>query len=172
MTSEPKKKKPVNRKIKLSNGDVIHTTDNRKKQVIENGKNIFNKEQPDPEEQYTPEKKQKYPPPKGNAVFQERWNSLVDHLIQRDNFNPSHLYSLEMLCDLYSEYEELSKFIRMNGQSHKVATVTGESMRMYPQVKQRDAVRHQIQKLCTLLDLFPKKGQTPKGNGDPGDEWK
>lgn len=166
-----KKKLPQRRRIKLSDGTVIEATDNNKQSAKKMGKSVYNKEQPDPEETPPDSDGSAYPPPKKNAVFREKWKRYIDNLARRENFNDGHLDSLEMLCDLYVDYADLSAFIRKNGRSHKVVTVTGESRRLYPEVIQLDKVRSQIQKLLGRLDLFPKKDKSQGKDKRDQEEW-
>jgi phage terminase small subunit len=168
MTS--KKKPPQRRRIKLSDGTILEADDNSKKHA-KSGKAVYNKEQPDPEETPPDNDGSPYPPPRKNPVFREKWKRYIDNLAQRENFNDGHLDSLEMLCDLYVDYADLSKFIRKNGRSHKVVTVTGESRRLYPEVIQLDKVRSQIQKLLGRLDLFPKKDKSQGKDKRDQEEW-
>lgn len=172
------KKQIRTRNIKLSNGEVIRANDNtasmaRKGRV---GKNVYGNPVadeecvlPEPDDEYS---KHEYPPPKKNPIFRKTWGGFIDNVVGRENFKPSHLHTLEILCDLYVELEELNKFLRMNGMAFKVITVMGESRRMYPEVAQRDKVRAQIQQYSRFLDLFPKKDKSPRGASSKEEgEW-
>lgn len=174
-TSKPKKK-PQTRNIVLSDGTVIKANDNNKGNLASGkvGKNVYNKPVPDEEETLEPEdgfEAAKYPPPKKNQVFRKTWMGFIDNVTSRVNFKPSHLLTLEILCDLYVELESLNQFLRTNGMSFKVITIAGETRRMYPEVAQRDKVRSQIYSYSKQLDLFPKKDSSPK-SGDEGDTEK
>ena len=172
-TSTSKKKyPPYKRKIKLSDGSVLVVSDNRKKDAMKMGKPKLNPTIPDPEEAAhvkDEHDKLRYPPPQKNKVFREKWATFLDNIVQRENFKPGHLDLLEVLCELYVDLAELSKFIRCNGQSFEVITITGKSRRMYPEVAQRDKIRKQIENYSKQLDLFPKKDKSPK-SGSKQDE--
>jgi len=165
------------RKITLADGTVIRSNENDSRHLRDgkSGKHVYpapvpDKEEilPDPEDEFT---NHRYPPPRKEPTFRKTWMSFIDNVTERDNFKPGHLHTLEILCDLYVELEELNKFIRMNGMSFKVVTVAGEHRRLFPEVTQRDKVRAQIQHLTKNLDLFPKKDKTgPAGTSDV-DEW-
>lgn len=171
------KKAPRKRKIKLSDGTVIETTDNLKAMAAQGktGKNVYNdvtideENLPDPNDKLS---KLKYPPPKKNPIFRKTWGDFIENVVSRDNFKPSHLHTLEILCDLYVELDALNKFLRTNGMAFKVITVMGESRRLYPEVAQRDKIRAQIQQYSRHLDLFPKKDKSLRGmDEDEDNEW-
>lgn len=171
MEKTSKKKKTSNRKVTvtLSDGTVEEATANNRRLVK---KQIYTKNE-DVEAKPAPKdglEKLKYPPPKKNPLFRQKWARLVDIVVGRPNFKPGHLESLEILCDLYVELEELSTFIRVNGRSFKVLTTTGDFWRLFPEVSQRDAVRSQIEKYSRNLDLFPTKAKTTKGSDSKDDE--
>lgn len=170
-------KKVPKRKIKLSDGTVIEADNNSAAKALQGiaGKKVYNMVTVDEEDLPVPEdglQKLKYPPPKKNPVFRKAWADFIENVTSRDNFKPSHLHTLEILCDLYVELEALNKFLRTNGMAFKVITVMGETRRMYPEVAQRDKVRAQIQQYSRHLDLFPKKDKSLRGM-DPGEdsEW-
>lgn len=178
MTNTPstRKKKVRKNAVTLSDGSRIETDNNSEKQARLFGKPILNTTTPDPEEEF-PEPKDglenlKYPPPRKNPIFRQKWGRFIDNVVSRDNFKPGHLDTLEILCDLYVELEVLNKFLRMNGMSFLVVMVNGTSRRMYPEVAQRDKIRGQIQTYSKLLDLFPKKDKSLKGmDAEDDSEW-
>lgn len=164
-----KKRPPHKVNVELSDGTKVEAdSDNRKlvkKQIYNNFDDVEAK--PAPKDNYS---KLKYPPPKKNPLFRQKWARLVDIVAGRPNFKPGHLESLEILCDLYVELEDLSAFLRVNGRSFKVLTTTGDFWRMFPEVAQRDAVRSQIEKYSRNLDLFPNKAKQSKGSDSKDDE--
>ena len=172
-----KSKPPKTRKVTLSDGTVIESDHNNSAMLRTNrvGKNVYNdvtvdeEELPEPKDELT---KLKYPPPKKNPIFRKTWGDFIENVTTRENFKPSHLHTLEILCDLYVELDALNKFLRTNGMAFKVITVAGESRRMYPEVAQRDKIRGQIQQYSRHLDLFPKRDKSLRGmDKDEDDEW-
>lgn len=177
MKKKVTKKAPHKRNIKLSDGTVIVGNENNSSQARAGkvGKHVYNKSGTDSEDGAEVTDKYsslKYPPPKKDPVFRKTWADFIENVTSRDNFKPSHLHTLEILCDLYVELEFLNKFIRMNGMSFKVVTVMGEHRRLYPEVAQRDKVRSMIHQFSRNLDLFPKKDKSTRGMDDSDDsEW-
>lgn len=177
-STSSKKKVPRKRTVKLSDGTTIVTDENtashlRKSKI---GKSVYNMvavdedDLPEPDDELA---KTQYPPPKKNPIFRKTWGDFIENVTTRENFKPSHLHTLEILCDLYVEMAALNKFLRMNGMAFKVITVAGESRRLYPEVSQRDKIRGQIQVYSRHLDLFPKRDKSNRGmDKDTDEEWK
>lgn len=177
MIKEKPKKKRQNKTLTLSDGTKMIVPDAIPGAVKKSigGRNEYNTPVPDIEDGPKPKdeiSKHKYPPPKKDPVFRERWARFIDNVVSRDNFKLGHLDTLEILCDLYAELEALNKFLRTNGMFHDVTTIMGKSRRAYPEVAQRDKVRAQIQQYSRHLDLFPKKDKSLRGF-DPkeAEEW-
>jgi phage terminase small subunit len=137
-------------------------------------KPVYQKTKKDPEKSKKPFKdefsKLKFPPPKRNRVFRERWAGFIDSLTSRENFKKAHLQALEVLCDLYVEYVDLESIIRKEGRTYKSVTRFGESRHMHPAVGQLDKVRANIRQYTKQLDLFPKKDNSSEGEGEE-EEW-
>lgn len=138
-------------------------------------KSVFKAEVPDEEESGKKIKdaasRHKYPPPRKNKIFRAKWMEFIDNVTSRDSFKRAHLETLTLLCDMYVEYEELSKILRTQGRTYKTVTRLGEHLKMHPATAHIDKVRANISKYTRLLDLFPKKD---KGGGSEGEEeeWK
>lgn len=137
-------------------------------------KAVYQPVQPDPETTAPPPKdkaaKLKYPPPKRNPVFREKWMKFINSLVSRESFKEAHLQALEVLCDLYVEYNDLERIIRTEGRTYKSVTRFGETRKLHPAIGQLDKVRANIRAYTRQLDLFPKKDTSPEGDGDD-DEW-
>lgn len=137
-------------------------------------KRVYPPKKDDPEETTPAPKdeasKTKYPPPKRNAVFRKKWMKFISSLTSRDSFKEAHLQALEVLCDLYVEYEDLEKIIRTEGRTYKAVSRFGEARRMHPAVGQLDKVRANIRAYTKQLDLFPKKDNSSEADGEE-DEW-
>lgn len=176
--SKTSKSKTIkSRNATLSDGTIVSGDDNNMAMIRQgkSGKHVYKAPAKDVEELPPPKDgldKLKYPPPKNNSLFRKTWGNFIENVVSRENFKPSHLHTLEILCDLYVELEELNKFLRTHGMTFDVITITGKNRRMYPEVAQRDKVRAQIQQYSRHLDLFPKKDKSLRGmDKDEDDEW-
>lgn len=141
----------------------------------EDVKLVFNtKEKPDYEETMEVPKDGlegiKYPPPKKHPVFRKKWSEFIESIVTRENFKVGHLNNLEVLCDLYVEYEELQKFIRKKGRSYLSVGRSGEVWKFYPEVGQLSRVQSLIKDYTRLLNLSPKKDHTVESGGEK-DSW-
>jgi hypothetical protein len=116
--------------------------------------------------------KHKYPPPKKHPVFRKIWMDFIDNLTGRENFKNGHLHSLEILCDLHVEYEDLRAYIRKNGRSYKSYGRSGMQWKFYPEVTQLNSVQSQILGYMKTLGLVLKKDHSTSnpGTGEK-DEW-
>lgn len=114
--------------------------------------------------------KLKYPPPKRNRVFREKWAGFIDSLTSRENFKTAHLQALEVLCDLYVEYKDLEATIRNEGRTYKAVSRFGETRKMHPAVSHLDKVRANIRSYTKQLDLFPKRDNSSEADGEEK-EW-
>lgn len=113
--------------------------------------------------------KHKYPPPKNEPIFRRKWATFIDNIVGRENFNPSHLDALEILCDLYVEYEQLHQFIRVNGRSYCSIGRAGETWKLYPEVNELKRVQGSIKEYTKMLGLLLK---ADKGTGASSGEEK
>lgn len=136
-------------------------------------KRVYQPEKPDEEKKPAPKdkaSKHKYPPPKNNPVFRQKWMGFIDSVTGRDSFKEAHLEALAVLCDLYVEYHDLDTIIRKEGRTYKSVTRFGEHRAMHPAVAQMDKVRSNIRSYTKQLDLFPKKDNSDGSDGEE-DEW-
>lgn len=113
----------------------------------------------------------KYPPPKRNPLFRRKWMRFIENVTARKNFNIAHLDSLEILCDLYVEYEELGEFVRVNGRSYCSVGRNGEVWKPYPETNELKRVQALIKEYSKMLGLLLKKDDGTVSGGE-GDEWK
>lgn len=112
----------------------------------------------------------KYPPPKKHTTFRKIWAQSIDNVTSRENFNLSHLNTLEILCDLYVEYESLQEYIRVHGRSYLSVGRSGEVWKFYPEVNQLSRVQSQIREYSKMLDLVLKKDHGTE-SGSEKSEW-
>lgn len=136
-------------------------------------KPVYQPKVKDPEDGPAPKdefSKMKYPPPKKNKVFREKWKIFINSVTGRDSFKEAHLETLEVLCDLYVEYDDLIRTIRIEGRTYKTVSKWGETRKMHPAVSQLDKVRANIRSYTQRLDLFPKKDNSEGADGEE-EEW-
>jgi len=112
----------------------------------------------------------KYPPPRKNPEFAKRWRQLIAGVVSRDNFKMGHLYQLEILCDLYVEYDELAKFIRVKGHTYTSIGRNGKTIRPYPQVNLLSRNQSEIRNYCKMLGLIMNPDKSRESGGE-GTEW-
>lgn len=172
------RKKPTISRKETRQGKEITLSDGTK--VMERYHNdygsrrVYQKKVKDPEavpmpvDEYS---KLKYPPPKRNPVFRSKWKTFINSLTDRDSFKEAHLETLEILCDLYVEYDQLEAQIRKEGRTYTAVSRFGENRRMHPAVAHLDKVRANIRAYTQRLDLFPKKDNSTQGDGND-DDWK
>lgn len=119
---------------------------------------------PEPDDEAS---KHKFPPPKKHPVFRRVWLDFIDNIAGRENFKNGHLNSLEILCDLHVEYEDLRKFIHKNGRSYQSYGRAGMIWKFYPEVELLNKVQAQIKEYMKMLGLLLKKDH---GTGNPKGE--
>ena len=114
----------------------------------------------------------KYSPPRNGKTFALMWNRLIDEITSRDNFKPGHLYQLEILCDLYQEYDRLRDIIEEFGYTYENdGGRNGAQIKVTPEVGQFNRIRSEIREYSKLLGLtLYKDKETTKGN-EAKDEW-
>lgn len=115
--------------------------------------------------------KHRYPPPKNHPVFRKRWMSMIDNIVERDSFKDFHLHLLEVLCDIYVEYEALAKILRTEGRTYKSITRFGIQIKTRPEVPQMDRLLSEIRAYAKQLDLSPKKDNSFQVSDDEEDSW-
>lgn len=108
--------------------------------------------------------------PRKDRAFAQKWKSLVGTIARRDNFKKAHLFQLEVLCDLFAEYDTLSRWVRKRGYTYTSLGRQGKQIKTYPEVAERNRVKDQIAKYMRMLGLASNKEiHDPKKAG--GNEW-
>ncbi len=168
----PKPPKKDNRPpglMTLANGDVVE----ERYRNDYGARRIYKKKRKDPEAAPAPKdaaSKMKYPPPKNNPVFRETWVKFISSVTGREGFKEAHLVVLEVLCDLYTEYADLTAIIRKEGMTYELVSRFGSSRKMHPAALQIDKVRGNIRTYTQQLNLFPKKDHSTEADGEE-EEW-
>lgn len=115
--------------------------------------------------------KKQYPSPKTNRIFSARWNESIVDIAKRENFKPGHLSQLEILCDLYVEYDTLVTFIQKNGYTYVSHGRNGKQYRQWPQVAQRNRCVSEIRQYSKSLGLVLVKDKEVNNDKDLTKEW-
>lgn len=113
----------------------------------------------------------KFPAPKSSPDFKKYWDKYLPKVVSRENFHNSHLDQLEVLCDLYIEYHELTNFIKENGYTYESDGRYGESHREWPQVKIRQKVTSELRMYSKQLGLVLEKDQDKNEKEKKKNEW-
>lgn len=106
------------------------------------------------------------PPPKNHPVFVRAWSNLLDNVMEKRDFKRAHLLTLEILCDLYVEMDEILKFLEKHGRNYYVKNEAEETYRNYNEVAALDRVRMKIKMYSSSLGLFPNKERVGKRTKD------
>lgn len=97
----------------------------------------------------------KYPPTRPGQEFARRWNSILPEIVARENFKLGHLYQLEILCDLYVEYQTLVDVLEISGQTFVTTDGrNGTQIKQRPEVMQLNRVRSEIRNYSRHLGLL------------------
>lgn len=114
----------------------------------------------------------KYPSPPGKGkVFIARWRECILDVALRENFKRGHLATLEILCDLFVEYEILSDNIRENGYTYYAQTRNGDQWKQRAEVIQLNRTRSEIRSYSKTLGLLLVKDKELNDGKDEAKEW-
>lgn len=113
----------------------------------------------------------KYPPPKKNPIFVRKWKELIPTITSRDNFKTAYLSQVEILCDLFVEYDDLSKFLRTNGYTYEAFGRQGKAIKSFPQVLQLNRVKTEIRNYSKILGLLISKDKDSGGAEAEEGDW-
>lgn len=166
-------------KVTMSNGQVLEVSASQAGSIRSGGKGIHLL----PKRPFSTEKGEetseggddfdshKYPPPQKSRVFREIWMAGIDGIVGRSNFSPAHLGLYETYCSLLAELRSLDEFIRQNGMTYRIATMTGEVRKPHPEVQLRSRAQTQLAQYSKLLDIKPAKDKSLAGDKELGDDW-
>ena len=96
----------------------------------------------------------KFRAPKKDPIFRKHWNQLLPKIVERDNFHEGYLKQLEILCQLYVDYSNLTKFVEENGYSFKTDGRYGETSRPHVETQLMTKVLAEIRAYSKLLGLI------------------
>ena len=104
-------------------------------------------------------------------MFTKYWKAYIDDVTSRENFKMGHLRTLEVLCDMYVEYEKLETILDMEGYTYESRNSRGaNTINRRPEVEQIKGVRQQIALYTRMLGLVLTK-DTQAAEPPEKDEW-
>lgn len=118
---------------------------------------------------YADDESRAYPSPKDDPVYAAKWNLFVGNVVARQNFKVGHLEQLNLLCDLYVEYEDLKAFVRKHGYTYTVSGKNGVQIKPYPEYLALSRVLSEIRNYSKVLGLLLVKDQ--KMNEPKKESW-
>ena len=110
------------------------------------------------------------PPIKGRE-FAKYWNQFAPMLLTRANYTDAHLKNLEILCRLYTEYDQLTEIIHKEGYTYSSDGRYGLQIRTRPEVTERKNTMIEIRQYTRLLGIVLVKDDSVNSDED-GFEWK
>ncbi len=110
------------------------------------------------------------PKPK-DKEFTRRWDIMAEEVASRPNFKPAHFLQLEILCNLYCEYDYLTDILDFEGPTFKTeGGRNGPQERTRPEVSQRNVVISEIRQYNKLLGFEIVKTEAT-GKPKEKEEW-
>jgi len=104
-----------------------------------------------------------FPAPKKDPSFVRRWTPNCKEIMKRENFKEIHLQQLEVLCDMYVEYDKLYALLEMEGYNYVTEGGRhGAQIRPRPEVGQMNILRGQIAVYTKMLGLVLVKDSETK----------
>lgn len=101
--------------------------------------------------------------PKESKSFTLYWDRFIGDIKDRPNLKPSHLWQLQVLCDLCVEYDFLKEIITIIGYSStNGGGRNGIHSTLNPEVGQYNKVLVEIRNYSKMLDLVLYKDKKIK----------
>jgi len=118
----------------------------------------------------------KYKSPVKRKEFNKYWTNFLQIIVDRDNFNESHLKNFEVLCNLYVEYDRMTFFLndyhdREGTYSYIAEGRHGTQIKTHPEFTERQKLLSEIRQYSRLLGIVLDKDTTMKPDDNEG-EWK
>ena len=93
--------------------------------------------------------------PRGDKTFTLYWNRFIGDIKDRPNLKPSHLWQLQVLCDLCVEYDELREIISLTGRTYSNGGGrNGDALRTTPEYLMLQKTVSEIRNYSKMLDLI------------------
>ena len=93
--------------------------------------------------------------PRNTKDFKMYWDRFIGDIKDRPNLKPSHLWQLQILCDLCVEYDELREIVSITGRSvSNGGGRNGDTLRPAPEYLMMQKVIVEIRNYAKMLDLI------------------
>lgn len=110
-------------------------------------------------------------PKPDDEVFTRYYETFVDDVIRRDNFKKGHLEQLSILCQMYVEFERLTKVINDEGYTYFAETRNGLQQKVNVNVLIRDKVVAEIRHYSKMLGIVLDKDKETVVEDSGLDDW-
>ena len=118
-----------------------------------------------------------YPPPYKEKDFQDYWFKFVRATCDHPSFGIHQLKNIEIICNLYLEYDRMSNELDTWYENHGSYSVVssgryGTQVRPHPIIGERKGVLGEIRQFTKMMaiELKPVKVEIPDDDGP--NEWK
>ena len=112
----------------------------------------------------------KYRSPKQeDKIFTRYWNTHIEDITSRPNFVPGHLEILSILCDLHSQYDEISAILADEGWVFSNEGRYGTQKKIHPLVLQRNKIIDAIRSYNKSLGIAMSQVETEEP--EETNEW-
>ena len=91
--------------------------------------------------------------PYKDKEFKKYWNMFLPKLMKRNNFHQVYSKNLEILCQLYVEYDKLTQVLKEQGFSYVADGRYGTQIKTRPEALEKDKICSQILKYSKILNL-------------------
>lgn len=106
-------------------------------------------------------------PRREDKIFTKYWELFIEDVASRDNFKLGHLQQLEILCDLYVSYHDLSQIIKSDGYTFENEGRHGAQLKPHPCVALRYKTLAEIRQYSKMLGITLVKDQN-SGDDEKG----
>jgi Phage terminase, small subunit len=102
--------------------------------------------------------------PRKEPSFRRYWDNFIGDIKDRPNLKPSHLWQLQVLCDLCVEYDDLREIISITGRTvSNGGGRNGDVLRITPEVSQLNKILIEIRNYSRMLGLILVEDTKTKG---------
>ena len=111
-----------------------------------------------------------FPSPFKDTAFVKYWSSFLEDIEDRENFHSGHLKNLEILCQLYTEYDLLTDILKREGFAYTAHGRYGSQVKTRPESTERNKILAEIRQYARLLGIILSVGQGTPEDDEKG-EW-
>jgi len=108
--------------------------------------------------------------PRQDKTYKKLWKKYVSRIIDRENYNESHLDQLTIFIDLLIDYETLTEFVKIHGFSFMSDGRYGAVSKPHAEVALRQQTVREIRQYAKQLDIVLTKDTSSADDGDD-DDW-